>query len=542
MIVDPWKLREMPAELRPRYLKEGWWDDRTLGHMLLGWLAARPELEFRVWSKVAPQRSTFGAVHRYALQLAAGLARRGIRAGDAVCIYVPNSIEGAIGFMAVPAIGGIVVPVAPFYGLKELKFILAKSEARLLVTTDDPQKLDGIAAMRAELPKLEDVYIIGNNVPAGMKRFAELIADAPLADPPKVDPDSIAGIAFTSGTTTDPKGVVHTHRSICCEVWLHIETLPGPNKPLLMGGPIAHIAGMLLGLFVPPLKQRPVHIIDGWDPGLVLHAIRTEGVSAGSGTPFFLNSLMTHPDFRPEDLRLVEAAMFGAATIPVPFAEKMDAMGVKNGRCYGSTEHPTITCAFLSDPPDKRHRTDGRALPGVEVRIVDEDGRDVAEGSPGELISRGPELCAGYIDPKMNAELFLPGGWFRTGDVGVRDADGFITITDRIKDIIVRNGVKVGAVEVEDVILAMPQLIECALVAAPDERTGEKGYAFLRLKPGESAPTLAEVRAHLEKSGMARQKWPEAIEVVDDFPRTPAGKIKKFELRNRVRAALAPKG
>jgi non-ribosomal peptide synthetase component E (peptide arylation enzyme) len=137
----------------------------------------------------------------------------------------------------------------------------------------------------------------------------------------------------------------------------------------------------------------------------------------------------------------------------------------------------------------------------------------------------------------MNAEYFTADGWFHTGDVGVIDEDGYITITDRIKDIIVRNGIKIGAVEVEDALLRMPALIECAVVAVPDERTGERGHALLRLKPDAKAPDLAEIREHLQALGMAKQKWPESIEFVEDFPRTPVGKIKKFELRNRARTA-----
>lgn len=536
-LVDPMRLRPMSAELRSSYLKKGWWDDRTLGRMLLDWLGARPELPFRIWSTVSPQESTYGGVRDLALRLAAGLKRRGVRMGDVVCVYVPNSIEGALGFYAIPTLGAILVPVAPFYGLKELRFILSRTKAKLLITAEAPGggRLEGIAALRAELPALEDVYVIGDEIPAGMRSYSELLDPSPLAELPKVDPDGIAAIAFTSGTTSDPKGVVHTHRSLCAEVLLHMDRTPRQKKPLLVGGPISHITGMLFGVMLQPLRQVPVHIIEGWDIPLVLRAIREAGLCAGSGATVFLNSIFNHPDTTVADIAKLESIILGGSTIPIPFAQLCESKGIQIVRCYGSTEHPSISMGYLDDPVEKRHRTDGRALPGVELRILDADGKVLPPNMPGELVTRGPDLFAGYIDPEMNEELFSGEGWFHTGDIGVIDEEGFFTVTDRKKDIIIRNGVKVSALEVENCLLQMPSLMEVAVVGAPDARTGERGYAFVRVKPGATAPTLDEVRAHLAKVDLARQKWPESIDVVDDFPRTASGKVKKYELRNEVR-------
>jgi acyl-CoA synthetase (AMP-forming)/AMP-acid ligase II len=527
----------MPAELRKRYLEQGLWDERTLGHMLLGWLEARRDLPFRIWSTTRPQQSTYGEVATLARRLATGLKRRGIRSGDAVCIYVPNSVEGALGFYAVPTIGAVLVPVAPFYGMKELRFILARSKARILITAESAAggRLEGIAALRSELPALEDVYVIGDKMPAGMRRYGELLAPEPLAALPAVDPDSVSAVAFTSGTTNDPKGVVHTHRSLCAEVRLHMDTAPRQKRPLLVGGPISHITGMLIGIMLQPYRGVPVHIIEGWDVPLVLRAMRESGLTAGAGATVFLNSIFNHPDVTREDIAHLEDVPMGGSTIPIPFAEMCEAHGIKIMRFYGSTEHPSVTGVPADAPRDKRHRTDGRALPGVEMRVIDEDGNPLPPDRPGELVTRGPDLFAGYIDPAMNAELFNAEGWFHTGDIGVIDADGYFTVTDRKKDIIIRNGVKVSALEVENCLLQMPALMEVAVVAAPDARTGEHGHAILRVKPGASVPTLEEIRAHLATVDLARQKWPESIEVVEDFPRTASGKVKKFELRDAVR-------
>jgi len=542
-LFEPWKLRPMLSELRAKYLREGWWTDATLGAMVTDWLGAAADLPFRVWSRARPQQSTFGGVRDMSLRLAGGLVARGIGPGDAVCVYVPNSLEGAVAMLAVPMTGAAVVPVAPIYGAKELRYILSVTRSRVLITSEAPAggRLEAIAVLRRELPMLEDVFVIdtGAPQPTGMKHYATLADSAPLAKLPPVDPDSVASIAFTSGTTSDPKGVVHTHRSTCFEVRVHSPFSPRRKRSLLAAGPIAHITGMLHGLLVPPYRRQAAHIMDGWDPGYALEAMRECDLSTGLGTPYFLNSLFNHPDTKPDDLARVEAVSLGAAAVPVSFSEKCDALGIRTVRAWGMTEHPTLTISEVTDPPEIRHRTDGRPEPGVEIRIVDLDGRDLPDGEPGEVLTRGADLCAGYIDPAMNAELFLPGGWFRTGDVAVRDANGCITITDRVKDIIVRNGVKVGAVEVEDMLLRMPAIVECAVVAAPDPRTGEKGHAFLRLAAGRPAPTLEEVRTHLERIGLAKQKWPEVLEVVEDFPRTASGKVKKFELRAELRQRAA---
>ena len=533
--IDPARLRKVPAELRARYLEEGWWNDQTLGHSLLEWLGRNPQLPYVIWSATRPQRSTFGEVRDQALRLAAGLKRRGIGAGDVVCVYVPNSIEGALGFHAVPSLGAIVVPVAPFYGTKELRFILSRSKARILITAEGPgDRLETIAQMRKDLPDLEDVYVIGKSFPAGMRNYDELLADAPLAALPRVDPDSVAAIAFTSGTTSDPKGVVHTHRSLVFEV-RHMDATPQTRRPILVGGPISHVTGMLVGVFLQPYRGKAVHLIDGWDVPLVLRAMRECDLTAGAGATVFLTSIMNHPETTSSDLARIEDVMLGASTVPVPFAQKVEALGARVVRWYGSTEHPTITGGLLTDPTDKRLRTEGRALPGVEIRVVDEEGKDLPRGEAGELVSRGPDLFAGYIDPAANAELFSGEGWFHTGDIGTIDEDGFFTVTDRKKDIIIRNGVKVSALEVESCLLEIPALIEAAVVSAPDERTGERSCAYVRVKPGERAPTLDEVKKHLQRIDLARQKWPEQLEVVEDFPRTPSGKVQKRVLRDRLR-------
>jgi non-ribosomal peptide synthetase component E (peptide arylation enzyme) len=202
---------------------------------------------------------------------------------------------------------------------------------------------------------------------------------------------------------------------------------------------------------------------------------------------------------------------------------------------YGSTEHPSITGCRHGEPREKRLYTDGRPMLGVEIQLRDDHGREVRVGEAGEIHSRGPDCFPGYTDPVVTKDSFDSGGWFATGDVGVLDRDGYLAIVDRKKDIIIRGGENISALEVEELLLRMPGIAEVAVVAAPDARLGEHACVFVRLRPGQAQPTLDLMRAHLDRAGLARQKWPEELRTVEDFPRTASGKIQKFALRGRLR-------
>ena len=210
----------------------------------------------------------------------------------------------------------------------------------------------------------------------------------------------------------------------------------------------------------------------------------------------------------------------------MPFTRRLTDLGVEVSRCYGSTEHPSITGCTFDEDLEKRISTDGHVLPGVEIRVDDE----------GQIFSRGPDLCCGYTDPALTDSAFDDDGWYRTGDVGVLDEDGYLTITDRISDVIIRGGENISAVEVEDLLLGLDAVAEVAVVAEPDEKLGERAVAVVRVLGNGPAPTLDDVRAHLASSGLAKQKWPESIRVVSDLPRTPSGKVQKFRLRTQLRA------
>jgi acyl-CoA synthetase (AMP-forming)/AMP-acid ligase II len=540
-----WPLRTVPAELRRRYLEAGFWDDENLGAFVHRLVGAHPRLAFRIWSRTRPFEDELGGVYRRALRLAGGLRRLGIGPGDVVAFQLPNWAEAAETFYGVSVLGATLVPIVHFYGPKELRFILRESGARVLVTADRFGRQDflaGLEVLRPELPALEHVVVVRTAesaaLPAGARSF-EALADAPpLPEPLPVDPSWPAVVGYTSGTTAAPKGVIHTHRSLLSEVRQLAATMPADDRTNLIGAPVAHAIGMLGGLLLPPHRARAIHLLDVWEPLVVLDAMVKADLTSGNGSTYFLTSLLDAPGFGPEHVERMPWAGLGGSPIPVAVSERAERLGIAVTRNYGSTEHPSTTGSKRDDPREKRNHTDGHPLPGVELRLVDAEGREVDVGEPGEIRSRGPDLCAGYTNPALN-EAFDSQGWYRSGDVGVLDAEGYLTITDRLKDIIIRGGENVSAAEVEELLQRLPGVAEVAVVAAPDPRLGEHGCAFFRVLPGAAAPDLAALRRHLEAEGLARQKWPEELRVLSEFPRTPSGKIVKAELRRRLREESA---
>jgi acyl-CoA synthetase len=383
---------------------------------------------------------------------------------------------------------------------------------------------------------VETTIVVGDRVPGGMERFDDVIDTPPRRAPAAVSPDDPAVLAYTSGTTTDPKGVVHSHRTLLAELRHlnpqapplvgQLEVPPG-NPPRLMPSPVGHVTGMLAGLLVPLLAGDPIHLMDRWDTERALAAIAGGDLSCGAGATFFLVSLLDHPGFGDAHLERMRYATLGGAPIPAAVAERADAAGISLVRAYGSTEHPSVTGSAHGDPREKRLYTDGRPFPEVEVRI---------DPGTGEVLTRGPDLFIGYTQPELTRARLDRDGWYATGDVGVVDEEGYLTITDRVADVIIRGGENISAAEVEDLLGRLDGVAEVAVVAAPDPRYGERACAFIRPRPGAPAPGLEEVRAHLAEAGLARQKWPEDVRTVDDFERTASGKIKKFVLRDALRS------
>ncbi|MDO3634933.1 AMP-binding protein [Mycolicibacterium arseniciresistens] len=516
-------MRNIPVELTERYEAEGWWTRETLGEMLARGLTASPDTGFWVHSSVRPYAGTFADVELRARQLAAGLRRRGVGPGDVIALQLPNWMEAAVAFWASAFLGAVVVPIVHFYGRKELTHILGTARPKVFITAEEFGRMQFQPDLSADVP------IVGL---VGTDGFDALFDDEPLVGTVPTDPASPALIAFTSGTTRDPKGVVHSHQTLGFETRQLLANYPPDRGRQLTATPVGHFIGMVGAFLIPVLEGAPIDLCDVWDPGKVLDLIETEGLSIGGGPPYFVTSLLDHPKCTPAHMANFSTVGLGGSTVPAAVTRRLADMGLFVFRSYGSTEHPSITGSRRTASEAKRLYTDGDVRPGVEIKLTDE----------GEILSRGPDLCLGYTDDELTAKAFDADGWYHTGDVGVLDEDGYLTITDRKADVIIRGGENISALEVEEVLLAMPAVAEAVVVSAPDERLGEHVAAVLRIKAGQTMPSLDEVRSHFGRAGVARQKCPEELHEVpegQDYPRTASGKVQKVLIRAQIHRRVA---
>jgi cyclohexanecarboxylate-CoA ligase len=523
------------AALRQRWYAEGWFGATDLAAAFCDEETPEGTVVFAAAdSRVPLTRSRIVADAR---RIARGLIDLGIGPGDVVAIQSPTSPRSLTTMVGTWLCGGVVLPVVTTLGSRDLEFILRQSGARALCvphrwrTTDFAAQALGLTD---RLPDLSTIIALDDEQPPATVGWADLISPAPLATLPNSDPDEICLLIYTSGTTSEPKGVQHTHNSLLAA---RSRSLGGGR--VLAAFPSGHIAG-LLGSVSPLLQGGITVIMDRWSAAEAAMLIEEYRLEASSGTPFFLTTLLDEARRAERDISSLTRFLTGAASVPPSLMERAQGLGIVSWRTYGSTEHPVLSSGTPDDPEEKRHGTDGRVTDGNEVRLVDDEGADVPPGAEGEIVARGPRQFAGYRDASLDAEAFLPGGWFRTGDIGRFDADGYLIITDRKKDIIIRGGENIASREVEDLLVLHPGIAEAAVCAAPDPLLGERVCAFVVPSPGAHID-LAVVRAHFAGLGVARHKAPERLETVTDLPRTPTGKVKKTDLRALLRTDAEPR-
>jgi acyl-CoA synthetase (AMP-forming)/AMP-acid ligase II len=323
---------------------------------------------------------------------------------------------------------------------------------------------------------------------------------------------------------------VHSHRTLLAEV-RQLAAVQPDEPPPIIGAPVGHAIGMLGALLVPIALGRSVFLADGWNPRRILQEMLANGVPAGTGSPYFLTSLLDHPDFTDAHRELIRYVGLGGAPVAPEIIDRCRQLDISLVRLYGLTEHPSVSGGSHTDAAELRETTDGRVLAGVEVRVIDDAGHDLGFGRRGEILTRGPDRCLGFVDDALADECLDGDGWLHTGDVGVLTETGWLTILDRKKDLIIKGGENIGPGEIEMHVGAHPDIAEVAVVGVPDALVGERVCAFVRVQPGAQAPDLPVLHRFLRANGLGLQKWPDEVRVVEDFPRTPSGKIKKTELR-----------
>lgn len=489
-------------------------------------------------SDVRPDSSTLGELFAESSRIAAGLVALGIRPGDVVAVQLPNWRECFTAHAAVWLCGAVLLPIVPIYGPREVAFIVAQSKARVFIVARELRNRDTAATVDAVagIHGLEHCIIVGQPL-SGTVAFDELArGETALAPVLPADPAARALLVYTSGTTAEPKGVQHSHASLIGEIRAMDEIrAAGPDLTVLSAFPSGHIAGTL-AILRALCRASTTIAIDAWNPDRAARLIADHGVGASGGAPIHLAGILDSAEQHGLDLSCLREYTTGAAGVAGVLIRRADRLGVTAFRCYGSSEHPTISSGRSEDSLDKRADTDGMITPGTRIRLADDDGGDVGAGDEGEIWSRGPELFIGYTDP-VHDRASMVDGWFRTGDVGRLDSDGYLTITDRKKDIIVRGGENISSKEVEDVLSSHPGIAEAAAVGMADEKYGERVCAFVVVNAGQSFE-LTDAAEHFAQCGLARQKTPERIVVVSELPRTASGKVQKHVLRKQLGSQL----
>lgn len=451
----------------------------------------------------------------------------GVRRGDVVAVQLPNRAATVAVLHAVWAIGAVPCAITPIYRGAELGAIMAAAHPRAVVVPTLHSSVDYLAMAREAASRLDDPpRVLGVDLD---KRIDDERARVELAAPPIASADDVALLMFTSGTTGRPKGVLHTHRTLTVEAQSIAEVFALGADAVFMPSPLGHVTGLLYGVVMPLLTGSSVVLMDRWDADEAAERIEQSACRFTVAATPFLRGLADAYRRRGTPSSL-DVFVCGGADIPAALVEEArTSMGTRVCRTYGSTEMPTLCIVRPDDPPAVAFATEGGPLGGVG-RLVD------ADGDLGDLEVRGPELFVGYLDPADNEAAFTADGWFRTGDLARILPGGQIAIAGRRKDLIVRGGENISAKEVEDLLLRHPSVTDVAVVGIPDELMGERACAVV-IPTGER-PALAELTAHLSRSSIARQKFPEALWIVETFPRTASGKVQKFQLRAQLLEAL----
>ena len=536
------------------YYGAGVWSTDTFHDLLVRCVEDNPD---KVFATDGTRSLTFRQLFDSAQRLAVGLHRQGWRAGDTAALQLPSWVEFVQVLTALSRLGVIAIPIMPIYRREEVGYVASNAEIRGVFTPATFKKfnyLDMYLGLRQEHPDLEIVVtrpdtaadsIINDN--DGLFSLQELEVDTDddsarqeLGDPPGADEPFV--IVYTSGTTSRSKGCVHTFNTYCSGARALIAPFGFSEADVQFGpSPVAHTTGLVTSVLLPMLAGAATHLMAEWDPDRGIEEIQRFGCTAAVTAPTFLHGLLSAYDAERHDLSSLRLWTCAGAPIPAAVVERAGATlpNVTVLSLYGRSENLVTTTCSVGDDVLRALTSDGAAVPGAQVKIVDLEGNEVPRGAEGDIAYRGPAHMIEYLaNPEETAALFTADGFSRSGDLGVMTEDGYVRVTGRTKDIVIRGGMNISVREIEDNLVNHPDLLASSCVGMPDERLGERVCCYVVTAPGHTTPTVEDLRNFLLSHGMPVQKTPERVVAVDALPMTPTGKVLKQELRKDIEQRL----
>ncbi|HHN7529179.1 TPA: medium-chain fatty-acid--CoA ligase [Escherichia coli] len=528
---------------RAAYRQQGLWGDASLADYWQQTARAMPDKIAVVDNHGASY--TYSALDHAASCLANWMLAKGIESGDRIAFQLPGWCEFTVIYLACLKIGAVSVPLLPSWREAELVWVLNKCQAKMFFAPTlfkQTRPVDLILPLQNQLPQLQQLVGVDKLAPAtSALSLSQIIADnTPLTTAITVHGDELAAVLFTSGTEGLPKGVMLTHNNILASERAYCARLNLTWQDVfMMPAPLGHATGFLHGVTAPFLIGARSVLLDIFTPDACLALLEQQRCTCMLGATPFVYDLLNLLEKQPADLSALRFFLCGGTTIPKKVARECQQRGIKLLSVYGSTESSPHAVVNLDDPLSRFMHTDGYAAAGVEIKVVDDARKTLPPGCEGEEASRGPNVFMGYFDePELTARALDEEGWYYSGDLCCMDEAGYIKITGRKKDIIVRGGENISSREVEDILLQHPKIHDACVVAMPDERLGERSCAYVVLKAPHHSLSLEEVVAFFSRKRVAKYKYPEHIVVIEKLPRTASGKIQKFLLRKDIMRRL----
>ncbi|EFH9633837.1 medium-chain fatty-acid--CoA ligase [Escherichia coli] len=528
---------------RAAYRQQGLWGDASLADYWQQTARAMPDKIAVVDNHGASY--TYSALDHAASCLANWMLAKGIESGDRIAFQLPGWCEFTVIYLACLKIGAVSVPLLPSWREAELVWVLNKCQAKMFFAPTlfkQTRSVDLILPLQNQLPQLQQIVGVDKLAPATSSlSLSQIIADnTSLTTAITTHGDELAAVLFTSGTEGLPKGVMLTHNNILASERAYCVRLNLTWQDVfMMPAPLGHATGFLHGVTAPFLIGARSVLLDIFTPDACLALLEQQRCTCMLGATPFVYDLLNVLEKQPADLSALRFFLCGGTTIPKKVARECQQLGIKLLSVYGSTESSPHAVVNLDDPLSRFMHTDGYAAAGVEIKVVDDARKTLPPGCEGEEASRGPNVFMGYFDePELTARALDEEGWYYSGDLCRMDEAGYIKITGRKKDIIVRGGENISSREVEDILLQHPKIHDACVVAMPDERLGERSCAYVVLKAPHHSLSLEEVVAFFSRKRVAKYKYPEHIVVIEKLPRTASGKIQKFLLRKDIMRRL----